>query len=205
MRLVVRSSELQKSEWLAKPAASGVELHFIGAGEPFFDKDADAYFDLLFEENNVQLPNTNKLVFVNAVITLLHELPGNCIRISAWNGFLGRDTVEIVSADANKPTAIKILQQLGWQYIFAPDIRGMIAARSISMIINEAYYALGDNVSSKAEIDVAMKLGTNYPFGPFEWSEKIGLKNIYRLLKTLSVEDDRYIAASYLEQELTNI
>jgi len=72
------------------------------------------------------------------------------------------------------------------------------------MIINEAYYALGEEVSSKAEIDTAMKLGTNYPLGPFEWGAKIGLHNIYRLLKLLSVEDDRYIVAPYLEQELTN-
>ncbi|MEP6845805.1 MAG: 3-hydroxyacyl-CoA dehydrogenase family protein, partial [Panacibacter sp.] len=71
-------------------------------------------------------------------------------------------------------------------------------------IINEAYFALGDKVSSKQEIDIALKLGTNYPFGPFEWGEKIGLHHIFRLLKTLSFEDDRYIAAPYLEQEATN-
>lgn len=204
MRIVVRSSELQKAEWLNKPSATGVDLHFLGTNETLPESGADAYFDLLFEENNRPLPNTNKPVFVNAVTTLLNELPGNCIRINAWKGFLGRDTVEIVAAEVNKPAASEIMQQLEWQNIFVPDIRGMIAARSISMIINEAYFALGDKVSSKAEIDIAMKLGTNYPFGPFEWSDKIGLKNIYDLLKTLSVEDDRYIAAPFLEQELTN-
>jgi 3-hydroxyacyl-CoA dehydrogenase len=44
------------------------------------------------------------------------------------------------------------------------------------MIINEAYFALEDNVSTKAETDIAMKLGTNYPYGPFEWGQLIGLK-----------------------------
>jgi 3-hydroxybutyryl-CoA dehydrogenase len=37
-----------------------------------------------------------------------------------------------------------------------------------------------------------MKLGTNYPFGPFEWSEKIGLKNICDLLQELSKTEGRY-------------
>ena len=40
------------------------------------------------------------------------------------------------------------------------------------------FLQLGENVSTRDEIDTAMKLGTNYPFGPFEWAEKIGLKNI---------------------------
>ena len=70
------------------------------------------------------------------------------------------------------------------------------------MIINEAYFAIGEDVSSKNEIDLAMKLGTNYPYGPFEWAKKIGLHNIYYLLKTLSNNDNRYIPAKALKQEV---
>jgi 3-hydroxybutyryl-CoA dehydrogenase len=66
------------------------------------------------------------------------------------------------------------------------------------MIINEAYFALDDAVSSKAEIDIAMKLGTNYPWGPFEWAEKIGLNNIYLLLQKLSLTNKRYQPAPTL-------
>jgi len=73
------------------------------------------------------------------------------------------------------------------------------------MIINEAYFALGDKVSTKDEIDTAMKLGTNYPYGPFEWSRKIGLKNVYQLLSVLSKEDHRYIAAPCLEEEVAKL
>ena len=56
-------------------------------------------------------------------------------------------------------------------------------------------------VSSKEEIDIAMKLGTNYPYGPFEWSQKIGLKNIYNLLRILEKEESRYKAADLLRDE----
>ena len=69
------------------------------------------------------------------------------------------------------------------------------------MIINEAYFALESNISTKEEIDIAMKLGTNYPFGPFEWSKKIGLKKIYLLLNELSKQDKRYEPSTLLTNE----
>jgi 3-hydroxybutyryl-CoA dehydrogenase len=56
------------------------------------------------------------------------------------------------------------------------------------MIVNEAFIALKEGVSTKEEIDIAMKLGTNYPYGPFEWAEKIGTERIKNLLSKLSVE-----------------
>jgi 3-hydroxybutyryl-CoA dehydrogenase len=73
------------------------------------------------------------------------------------------------------------------------------------MIINEAYFALGDGVSTKEEIDIAMRLGTNYPYGPFELVQKIGLNNIHGLLKKLKEQSTRYNIAPALEKELINI
>jgi len=90
---------------------------------------------------------------------------------------------------------------LGWRYQLVPDITGMISSRIISTIINEAYYTLGAGVSSRNEIDIAMKLGTNYPYGPFEWSQKIGLKRIYELLNQLSKEKKLYEVATLLTNE----
>ena len=63
---------------------------------------------------------------------------------------------------------------------------GFVAARVMSMIVNEAFYSLGENISSIEDIDSAMVLGTNYPGGLFEWVEKIGVENFYRLLKKLA-------------------
>ena len=83
------------------------------------------------------------------------------------------------------------------------DEPGMIAAKIIAMIINEAYIALAEEVSTKSEIDIAMKLGTNYPYGPFEWAEKIGIKNIYLLLQKLSLTDKRCLPAVELAKAAT--
>ena len=70
------------------------------------------------------------------------------------------------------------------------------------MIINEAFFALGEDISSKTEIDIAMKLGTNYPFGPFEWADLIGLDKIAQLLDACYLKDERYAIAPALRREL---
>ncbi len=56
------------------------------------------------------------------------------------------------------------------------------------MIINEAAFALIEANSSGEDIDEAMKKGTNYPLGPFEWAEKIGLDDVYAVLTGLHRE-----------------
>ena len=81
-----------------------------------------------------------------------------------------------------------------------PDEPGFITARVVCMIINEAYMALEESVSTKEEINTAMKLGTNYPYGPFEWAEKIGVQNVARLLQKLSEKQARYKPAGLLAQ-----
>ena len=74
--------------------------------------------------------------------------------------------------------------------------------RIISLIINEAYLVLQEGTSDRKDIDTAMKLGTNYPFGPIEWSERIGIELIYHILKAMFEEfgDDRYRITPLLKE-----
>ena len=60
-------------------------------------------------------------------------------------------------------------------------------------------------MSTKAEIDTAMKLGTNYPYGPFEWSSKIGLNHVNQLLKAMAEENERYKPAEKLTKEVLSL
>jgi 3-hydroxybutyryl-CoA dehydrogenase len=46
-----------------------------------------------------------------------------------------------------------------------------------------------------------MKLGTGYPLGPFEWSNRIGLKKVYSLLNTLNLIEPRYEPSTLLKEE----
>jgi 3-hydroxybutyryl-CoA dehydrogenase len=69
-----------------------------------------------------------------------------------------------------------------------------IAARVLAMIVNEAASAVEDGVATPIAIDTAMRLGTNYPSGPLEWGERIGLAHVVHTLHALhdSVPDGRY-------------
>jgi len=69
-----------------------------------------------------------------------------------------------------------------------------ITGRVIANLVNEAASAVAEGVATPEAIDIAMRLGTNYPSGPLEWGERIGLANVVRTLDALhsSVPDGRY-------------
>jgi 3-hydroxybutyryl-CoA dehydrogenase len=168
--------------------------------------NAVAVFDLLFENNESRITDLKfflpRPVFVHSILHTLNDIQQPFIRINAWPTFLKRSVTEASCRDESvKEKAAEIMQALGRKIKWVPDVPGFIAPRVVTMIINEAYFALAENVSTKTEIDLAMKLGTNYPFGPFEWAEKIGLKNIAELLGTLSRVNKRYEPAPLLLNE----
>jgi len=87
--------------------------------------------------------------------------------------------------------------------VIVEDRVGMVTPRVICMIINEAYYTTMEGTATKEDIDLAMKLGTNYPFGPFEWALNIGVENVFELLEALyeDTKDDRYRICPLLKKE----
>lgn len=207
MRLVVLASDEQKKELLLEGVKEDCTIEWFNSVEKFpAGTNADAVFDLLFEGNGYtisHLKNTSiKLIFVNSVCKTIREIGLRVIRINAWPGFLKRNLAELSCTDeALKAQAENILTSLNKSVEWVPDVKGFVSSRVISMVINEAYFALEENVSSKDEIDIAMKLGTNYPYGPFEWAKMIGLKNIVTLLLELSKEEKRYDPATLLLKE----
>ena len=206
MQVIVVADEAAEEEIRAKKISAGVDMLFLENFSEVWNYGSAGAFFLLKENISIEDYKVfgEKPVFINSTIHTLKELnlPENFSRINGWPGFLKRETWEI--ATMNEDLVKDIFERSGWKYITVADEPGMVAARIISMIINEAYFALGENVSSKDEIDLAMKLGTNYPYGPLEWSRKIGLKRIYNLLKKLSETDERYRVASQMKNDLQN-
>lgn len=164
-----------------------------------------------FKPGDISIYDQNELVvFLNSVTTTLARLTSGKSISSSLFGFCGlptflnREILEVtVLNEGSKIRLEQVCSQLNTKYNVVDDKVGMITPRIIGMIINEAFFAIEGDVASRKDIDLAMKLGTNYPFGPFEWSEKIGLKNVYELLKAVLAEtqDDRYKICSKLERE----
>jgi 3-hydroxybutyryl-CoA dehydrogenase len=202
MQIVVKANAEQKNTLESLLWAENLQFLWVAGSN--YPTDADLYFDFCFEEEGWAFEKVNAIpVFVNAVCKTSQALPVNAIRMNAWNSFLNRPIWEIASADEKmNQHALLLLEKMGRKAIVVPDEPGFIACRIISMIINEAYFALEEEVSTKKEIDIAMKLGTNYPYGPFEWASLIGLKKIASLLEILYLKDERYAIAPALLQEL---
>ncbi|MEO9210253.1 MAG: 3-hydroxyacyl-CoA dehydrogenase family protein [Ginsengibacter sp.] len=201
MQIYINASAEQEEELRSKELSN--ETNLIFSSQLPISSDS-ANFDVFFILNHrvhdlkkADLPT--KSIFINSVIDTLVELnlPKNVHRINGWPGFLSRNLWEISTQDEEEVKAV--FEKIDWQFIIVKDTPGLVAARVISMVINEAYYALKEQVSTPQEIDTAMKLGTNYPFGPFEWAEKIGLKNVHQLLSKLSIKDKRCIPSFEIE------
>lgn len=208
MKLAVVANDLLKAELLAMPAKAEVKFAWLNAISELVDHpDADAVIDLLFENKKEEIILLNeflpKPVIVNSVIKTIGEINLPFIRLNAWLGFLKRDIAEVATNNEQNKKAVEIIfLALGKKTEWVPDIAGFISPRIVAMIINEAYFTLEENVSAKEEIDTAMKLGTSYPYGPFEWGQKIGLKNIMDLLNELATKEKRYQPAALLIKEV---
>jgi 3-hydroxybutyryl-CoA dehydrogenase len=88
-------------------------------------------------------------------------------------GRLGRKTGEgFYRYEEGRPTAVAFDSASGE----LPDDE--IVSRIELAIINEAYLAVGEAVAEASDIDRAMKLGANHPYGPFERAGQLGLRNV---------------------------
>jgi 3-hydroxybutyryl-CoA dehydrogenase len=207
MKVAVIAKEDQQKALLSRGVSDGLELSWWE--HPSTNMSADLCLDLLFED----LPEHREilehwaiqqqgLVIVSSIVDTCAQLPASFIRLNGWNGFLENERMELAGGTAQQRLAVEqLLAGFSRHAEWVPDQVGFIAPRVIANIINEAYLALEEKVSDKKQIDIAMQLGTNYPLGPFAWSEKIGLKKVYHLLTALSLESARYRPAHLLQQE----
>lgn len=77
------------------------------------------------------------------------------------------------------------LRALGFNAQRMADAPGLVVARTVAMLINEAADAVHQGVCDEAGADAAMKLGVNYPQGPFEWLRGWGAAPVVALLDAL--------------------
>jgi 3-hydroxybutyryl-CoA dehydrogenase len=128
----------------------------------------------------------------------LQSNPGRLVGIGVYNTFTKAKRIEIAPSKITDAAILKnaesLLSELGIKYSIVPDRAGMIFPRIISMIINEAAQVYSEGIASKEDIDTAMKLGTNYPHGPLEWADRLGVELVYNILAKLQKDfgEDRY-------------
>ncbi len=180
----------------------------------YFTSDV-VVFDFIIEAHRqaIEVYSSHSIpVFLNSSMTTLAELRDKSVGQAVFFGFCGipsflnREILEVVVRSEDHQRLKSVCDSLKTQFAIVEDNVGLVTPRIICMIINEAYFVVQENVASRSDIDLAMKLGTNYPFGPFEWCDKIGIKNVSNMLKAVyeSAGDERYKICKLLEEEAKN-
>lgn len=124
--------------------------------------------------------------------------------IAALPGLLQGGLMELAPASGAQggavDEALKFVSLLGKESAIVQDSPGMVMPRILCMLVNEAYFALGEHAAERDDIDTAMRLGTNYPRGPVEWGDRIGLEQVCAVLAGLRryFGEERYKAAPLL-------
>lgn len=132
--------------------------------------------------------------------------PERLVGLGALPTLLGGKLVELApsvhTTTAVMKQAIAIWARLQREVSVVQDRIGMVLPRILSTLVNEAAFAMMESVAAPSDIDVAMKLGTNYPLGPVEWGDRIGFRQVLGVLDALNSDtgEERYRAAPLLRQ-----
>jgi 3-hydroxybutyryl-CoA dehydrogenase len=162
--------------------------------------------------------STSTVVSSSICMTVLQQChifrdPSRLIGAGFYPGFSSSPGIELARTNLSDQTrfndVISLFNQIGKEVFLSPDRAGMISMRIISMIINEAFLVMQEGTSNKNDIDTAMRLGTNYPLGPIEWADKLGIELVYHTIEAMNNEfgEDRYritplLKERYLESSL---
>lgn len=177
-----------------------------------FDVVIDSDFDLFPTRLSTYQENPPAVLWLHSLNTGVKRLfyeqklspsKGLVVGVNILPGFIDRPLLELCSPFTSKSVIQEAFKPLvKCPLAFCEDRVGLVSARILMMVINEAWVTLQEGTASKSDIDTGMKLGTNYPMGPFEWTKAIGSVEIVRTLNALfeDTHDSRYKVCSMLQQ-----
>jgi 3-hydroxybutyryl-CoA dehydrogenase len=97
--------------------------------------------------------------------------------------------VEVVrsldTSDETCQTVLDVAHCMGKETVVVQESPGFVTSRISALVGNEAFHMLMEGVASAEDIDRAIRLGLNYPMGPLELADMVGLDVRLRNLEYL--------------------
>ncbi|MGB4975142.1 MAG: 3-hydroxyacyl-CoA dehydrogenase family protein [Anaerolineae bacterium] len=132
--------------------------------------------------------------------------PGRAIGIHFFNPAPLMTLVEIIPGLDTTPATVAAVEaftrQAGKDPVIVKDYPGFITTRIGLMYVAEAIFALQEGVAERDALDKAMRLGYNFPMGPLELADLVGLDVMLNVLDALydNYRDARYRAPILLRK-----
>jgi len=197
----VASAALPSAESLSVHGSGSVTDRFVGVLE-----EQDCGFE------RIETSDWCGLQVAAAQLRLTDGRPANQIGadVAVFDLPLADDTGSVLawshSANASEQwieDTAQWLKVFGFQPQRIDDAPGLVVARTIAMLINEATDAVQQGVCTETDADAAMKLGVNYPAGPFEWLANWDAKAVIELLDNMDTyyRGERYRVSPWLRQQ----
>lgn len=130
---------------------------------------------------------------------------GKPVAVVDWFAADGNGAVGFAASDgAAAECATKVLAALGRPAAELPDRSGLIVLRTLAQLANAAADAVLERVADDAGIDAALRFGANYPFGPLEWVERVGVGRVVAALDAIADEtgEAMYRPSQYLRRKI---
>ncbi|MFC5604222.1 3-hydroxyacyl-CoA dehydrogenase [Sporosarcina koreensis] len=164
----------------------------------------------VFEEIEQYAPKncyfaTNTSTMSPTEIASFGKRPDKTIAMHFFNPVHKMPLVEIVRGLETSDETVEIIREvavkMGKETVVINEFPGFVTSRISALVGNEAFFMLQEGLGTPEEIDKAIKLGLNYPMGPFELGDLVGLDTRLNNLKYLHEKlGEKYRPAPLLEQ-----
>ena len=184
-------------------------------------READYVIEAVFERAEVKLPIFAQLEGICRPETILASntsgvpvsllasatnRPDRVIGTHFMNPVPLMKGVEIVRSLLTSEETVKVsldfVQSLGKETVLVKDSPGFVTNRIVTLVFNEAAKLLEENLASVEDIDKIEKLSHNWPMGPLELADLVGIDGLVDLLEGIYQQTgwDRYKPAPLLRR-----
>lgn len=131
--------------------------------------------------------------------------PHKVIAMHFFNPVHKMPLIEIIKGLETDEETVEAVREaaraMGKETVIINEFPGFVTSRISALVGNEAFFMLQEGLGTPEDIDKAIKIGLNYPMGPFELGDLVGLDTRLNNLKYLHEKlGDKYRPAPLLEQ-----